>query len=307
MTKGVLDTRGGSGYDDDIVERYHFPNRYLAIARRLVGDWIVYREPRRDGGRSGYVASARVTRIDGDPNLPGHSFARIDSYLPFDGVVPLDGPGGAYEEVLRAVGTPARRGVALQGRSIRVVDDRDFAAILLAGLRETLSPANAVRLELDPASVGDVDRALVEAPLAEQERRVSQILLSRKIRDASFRRQVCDAYGDRCAVTRLRIVNGGGKSEVQAAHIWPVQDGGPDVVQNGLALSATAHWLFDRHLISLTDDYGLLVSHNKVPAELRVLFEGQLRRVHLPDDERLWPHPAYVARHREAYLSSWGD
>jgi putative restriction endonuclease len=43
-------------------------------------------------------------------------------------------------------------------------------------------------------------------------------------------------------------------------------------VQNGLALSGTVHWLFDRHLISLTDDYRLLVSHNKVPAELRGLF-----------------------------------
>jgi putative restriction endonuclease len=33
-----------------------------------------------------------------------------------------------------------------------------------------------------------------------------------------------------------------------------VAEGGPDVVQNGIALSATAHWLFDRHLIALTDD-----------------------------------------------------
>jgi putative restriction endonuclease len=40
-----------------------------------------------------------------------------------------------------------------------------------------------------------------------------------------------------------------------------VQDGDPDVVQNGLALSATVHWLFDRHLMSLTDNVGLLVSH----------------------------------------------
>ena len=83
---------------------------------------------------------------------------------------------------------------------------------------------------------------------------------------------MCDAYDNICAVTKLRIVNGGGKAEVQAAHIWPVAAGGPDVVQNGIALSGTAHWLFDRHLISLTDDYRLLVSHNKVPKELQGLF-----------------------------------
>jgi predicted restriction endonuclease len=83
--------------------------------------------------------------------------------------------------------------------------------------------------------------ALLDAPIEEQERRVEQILLNRKIRDANFRRQVCDAYDNRCAVTKLRIINGGGKAEAQAAHVWPVAAGGPDVVQNGIALSGTAH------------------------------------------------------------------
>src|SRR5204863_3148114 len=106
--------------------------------------------------------------------------------------------------------------------------------------------------------------------------------MNRKIRDASFRRQVCEAYDNTCAITGLRMVNGGGKAEVQAAHFWSVAAGGPDVVQNGLALSATVHWLFDRYLISLTDDYGLLVSHNRVPAELQPLFERQLQRIRLP-------------------------
>jgi putative restriction endonuclease len=110
-------------------------------------------------------------------------------------------------------------------------------------------------------------------------------------------------YDNRCALTGLRIMNGGGKAEVQAAHIWPVASGGPDVVQNGLALSGTVHWLFDRHLISLTDDYRLLVSHNKVPAELRGLFAKQMDRIHLPTDSKLWPRPAYIARHREAFNS----
>jgi len=112
---------------------------------------------------------------------------------------------------------------------------------------------------------------------------------------------VVDAYDSTCAVTRLRIVNGGGRAEAQAAHIWLVADGGPDVVQNGLALSSTAHWLFDRHFISLTDDYGLLVSHNKVPAEFRHLLSRSLERIHLPQERGAWPHLGYVQRHRERF------
>ncbi|MEO6716131.1 MAG: HNH endonuclease [Novosphingobium sp.] len=104
-------------------------------------------------------------------------------------------------------------------------------------------------------------------------------------------------------MSRLRIINGGGRSEVQAAHIWPVADGGPDVVQNGIALSATIHWLFDRHLISFSEDYHLLVAHNRVPSELRSLFGEHSRSIHLPANHNAWPHPSFIARHREKFSS----
>ncbi len=75
------------------------------------------------------------------------------------------------------------------------------------------------------------------------------------------------------------------------------------MVQNGLALSGTVHWLFDRHLISLTDDYRLLVSHNKVPAEFRRLFAQSGEQIHLPKSPAQWPHPAYIAKHRERFAA----
>jgi putative restriction endonuclease len=301
--KGVFDTKSNSGYDDEITQRYHFPPQYRAIAETLVGDWIVYREPQRNNGRRAYIAAARVLRIDPDSNRLGHAYALIRDYLPFDQPVPFSSDGQYAEAPLRAIGNPSRVGAYLQGKSVRQLADSDFGAIVRRGLGETMAPANAIRLELDPGHADEEALSLLQAPIGEQERRVEQILLNRKIRDANFRRQVCDAYENQCAVTRLRIINGGGKAEVQAAHIWPVAEGGPDAVQNGIALCATAHWLFDRHLISLTDDYRLLVSHNKVPGELRGLFENQLDRIHLPSDNSRWPHPTYIARHRNAFSS----
>lgn len=300
--KGIFDARPGTVYDDEIQTRYHFPNRYLEEARRTVDDWIVYRAPRRGGGPIGYFASALVMSIDPDPADSTHSYARMSNFLEFDRVVPLARVGGFYERQLELVENTRLIGRTLQGKSVRTITELEFADIVRAGLRETLNPDNAVRLELDMAHASPDTVALVNAPPEEQERRIVQILLNRKVRDANFRRHVCEAYENTCAVTRLRMINGGGKSEAQSAHIWPVAEGGPDVVQNGLALSATAHWLFDRHLISLTDDYGLLVSHNRVPAELRALFEKQRERVHLPKDQRKWPHLDYVRRHRAAYL-----
>ena len=192
----------------------------------------------------------------------------------------------------------------MRGKSVRTITDAEFGTIVRAGLRDILAPENTLRLGLDDEYVDTGVEGLIRAPAAEQERRIVQVLTNRKLRDAAFRASVLAAYDDRCAVTGLRIVNGGGRAEAQAAHIWPVAGGGPDVVQNGIALSATAHWLFDRHLISLTDGFGLLVSHNKVPSELRGLFERQMERICLPKERTLWPHLDYVRRHREAFASA---
>jgi putative restriction endonuclease len=300
--KAVFDTKPSSAYDDDVT-RYQFPRRYLNLVKAAVGDWVVLRRPRADGGNLAYFAVAQVAGLAPDPDDPTLTFARLTDYLEFDSTVAWRLGGRYAEQALREM--PIQQvGVYLRGRSVRPLSDADFAEIVSTGLSQTLAPDNAIRLGLVGMEEAAQPFELDVVPGVDQVRRVERLLMNRKIRDANFRRHVCEAYEDRCAVTGLRIINGGGRSEVQAAHIWGVGEGGPDVVQNGIALSGTIHWLFDRHLISLTKEYRLLVSHNKVPAELRVLFERQMDRIHLPKDKRLWPHPAYIERHREKFMAA---
>lgn len=301
--KGVFEVSGSSRYDDFIAERYHFPSRYLAPAKKIAGDWIVYRESRASGGRMAYIAAARVKRIDPDLSDRSHYYARVEDYLEFDRPVPYrDRRGRFAERFLREMARPADAGRTLRGLSVRLLDEVDFADIVDAGLSETLAPENRVRLELDRQHVDPATEELLTAKPTD--RRVEQILLNRKIRDANFRNHVLEAYENTCAVTGFCIVNGGGRAEAQAAHIWSVADGGPDIVQNGLALSATAHWLFDRHLISLDDEFRLLVSHNKVPSELRNLFPSSGEQIRLPRDSTLRPRKEFVAIHRERFVGA---
>ena len=234
-------------------------------------------------------------------SIPDRPTPTSQDYLPFDAVVPFRRGPGYWENRLNTLEKRSHVGRKLQEKSIRTVSDSEFGAITVAGLSRTLDPGPA---EVHKHSVAQGDeniQSLIEAPREEQERRIVPMLVNRPFRDRAFRTWVVDAYEETCAVTGLRIINGGGNAEVQAAHIWPVDDGGPDIVQNGIALSATCHWLFDRHLISLSQDYGLLVSHNRVPNEFRNLFEKQVGRIHLPADERLWPRPEFVTRHRERF------
>jgi len=302
--KGVFEISGNSRYDDAITERYHFPSNYLSIARDLTNDWIVYRETRIAGGRMAYIAAALVERIDADPGDAGHYYARVSDYLEFDQPVSYRDEGGRFaERFLREMARPGDAGRTLRGKSVRPLDNEDFAAVVNAGLAETLDPDNRIRLELDAPRIDPATNLLLEDHFAE--RRVEQMLVNRKIREANFRNHVLDAYDNTCAVTGLRIVNGGGKAEAQAAHIWSVADGGPDIVQNGVALSATAHWLFDRHLITFDDNLSLLVSHNKVPSELRQLFPPVGQSIRLPRDRALHPRPDFVARHRERFAGAY--
>ncbi|MBM2575367.1 HNH endonuclease [Jannaschia sp. Os4] len=295
--KVVLDTKQGSAYDDATAERYHFPSRYLQPLRAAEGGWAVFRRPRDGGGGITYFGAGRIARIRADPDRPSYYYAEIADYLPFSDPVPWRSKGRYGEDALRRIAEDdvSRIGIYLRGRSVRPLEDDDFVALVDAGLKTLDRPDEAFRWQFE------VDRNDDEPHGAERRERR---LVDRAVRDALFRKAVCEAYDDRCAVTRLRIINGGGRSEVQAAHIKPVRDGGRDIVQNGLALSATAHWLFDRHLISIDPQYRLLVAHNRVPEEFRRLLSSAVERIHLPTDERLHPSERFMAEHRNRFAGA---
>jgi len=52
----------------------------------------------------------------------------------------------------------------------------------------------------------------------------------------------------------------------------PVSNKGPDSVRNGLALSGTIHWMFDRGLVSIDENYRIISTKNRVPEQVRQLF-----------------------------------
>jgi putative restriction endonuclease len=130
-------------------------------------------------------------------------------------------------------------------------------------------------------------------------RPIEQVLQSRRVRDASFHYRVVEkAYQGRCAFTGVRMTNGHGRAEADAAHIRPVAADGPDTVRNGLALMKSLHWAFDRGLVALADDGRILTVERGLEEPVRHLLAADGRAI-LPRhaDER--PHPAFLRWHRE--------
>ncbi len=90
---------------------------------------------------------------------------------------------------------------------------------------------------------------------------------------------------------------------MRAAHIRLVEKDGPGTVRNGTALTGTAHWLFDRGLISIADDYTILLSPHGVPDDLDKLIRPD-RRLIIPDKAARRPHSTYLKWHGENQFKS---
>ena len=101
MANAVFIAKINPDWDDAVEERYHFPKMYLKRIERTVGDWIIYYEPRSDGGRKAYFAIARVLSIEPDKSHLGHYYARIGNYLEFPAAVPFRPAGEFLESSLR--------------------------------------------------------------------------------------------------------------------------------------------------------------------------------------------------------------
>ncbi|ETA72474.1 MULTISPECIES: HNH endonuclease [Mesorhizobium] len=294
MGFGVFIHRSDSIYDDSPAERYQFPSQYLRRVEACVGDWIIYYEPSKVDDTRGYFALAKVQQVIPDPVASGMYLALIEpgSYLDFANPVPFNGTDGLVERgLLNDQGRISGRAQS----AVRPISSSDFNRILDLGLdaREPLLP----RVDEIGISSGFQDE---EAPFQfEHSRDRISYIGSRIVRDRVFRRIVLRAYDERCAITGLKLINGGGRAEVAAAHIRPVEANGPDVVNNGLALSGTAHWMFDRGLISLSDDLEILISRQVNDLESVQGFVNKTRRALPPRRPLERPHPHFLQWHRE--------
>ena len=296
MAKAIFTTKISPAYDDRPEERYHFPRTYLNQVRASIGDHIIYYEPRRSnsddlsrGGRQAYFATARVENVILDPNLPDHFYALIlpGSYLDFDRPVPFAEGEFYYESRLRKDDGSTNQGSFR--RSVRNLSDLEFDRILKAGFAPELMQPTAAQEE-DTSGFEELERNFI--------RPIVELTVLRPFRDRAFKRVIRSAYDNQCAMTGLRLINGGGRPEVQASHIKPVSSHGPDAIRNGLALSGTLHWLFDRGLISVADNHEILVARKGVPDQVSRLFNAD-GRIIVPKDRASQPHPYYLRFHRE--------
>lgn len=119
------------------------------------------------------------------------------------------------------------------------------------------------------------------------------------LRGAAFRKAVPKAYSFTCSISGMRVM-AAEVSMIDACHIIPLSISHDDTIGNGIALCPNLHRAFDRHLISIDDDYRVLLktdfSESRESDYSIKKYIGQ--QLLLPGDQKYWPLKANLSWHR---------
>lgn len=130
----------------------------------------------------------------------------------------------------------------------------------------------------------------------------------RKRRDPNFRDKVLNAYEYQCAVCGFNVRVGNSLVAIEAAHIKWHQAGGPDSEENGVALCALHHKLFDRGAFTITNDMEINVSDRAHGTsgfnEWLMAYHG--KEIKKPQRPSYYPMPEYVSWHISEVFQGYG-
>ena len=119
------------------------------------------------------------------------------------------------------------------------------------------------------------------------------------VRSALFKREVPKIYNYTCCISGLKIDAAFDISMIDACHIIPFSFSYNDTIINGIPLTPTIHRAFDNGLMSINDNYHVIVSkqfkESKSNFSLKQ-FENQ--QIILPDNSKNYPDLKSLNWHR---------
>ncbi len=182
-------------------------------------------------------------------------------------------------------------------RSQWIPQPRTWASNIVRGRFYTLE-SDEGRYLFDAVNRSQTDRMLEQLVAADspreqgkEQRRVWTLL---RPGQGYFRSAVASAYDWRCAITRERVL-----PALEAAHIVPFAEKGPNEPCNGLLLRADIHNLFDQFYVTVTPDMLFRVS-KKVKQDFengRDYYRLHDQKLYVPGAESERPAPEFINWH----------
>jgi putative restriction endonuclease len=154
-----------------------------------------------------------------------------------------------------------------------------------------------VEKRLAQLRVEQSDETGVAFPVAEEPRFGQDYLARARLGQGAFRIMVTDAYHRRCSITGEKTL-----PVLQASHIRPFSEEGPNRTDNGLLLRSDLHILFDKGYLTITPDYLVEVS-SRIKEEFnngRIYYPLHGKRIeNLPNRVTDRPSREFIEWHNE--------
>lgn len=138
----------------------------------------------------------------------------------------------------------------------------------LGSLHQLGESARAIEV-VERVAAGNLQINSEEVRALSEERQTTIEIISKKLRDNSFKKRVLNAYGNQCAFSGMQL------KLVDAAHIFPVSEPtSTDDTSNGIALSVLYHRAFDRGLVTLNEQYQIVINEAKMDKLREIGFDS---------------------------------
>ena len=275
----------------------HKPLLFLAVLdlveeSQLVDGWVMLSADLVARFQNFWPIVQERRAIRGDIRMPFHALSNDRVWDVFD----AEGrPSKARETSVRA---------KVPDQLLALLGDPAFRSALRRLLIVTYFPAPE-QIALF-AALG-FENAVNSLGLDEQAQALPVYRLARETgRSARFTNQVVSGYRFTCALTGYRITTAEQLGIVEAAHIHALSSSRNNDSDNGLALTPTAHALFDLGLWSVSDDLRIIVKPAKdfteeTPAGGFSLRGYGDRPLHLFEGVKLRPNLTHLAWHRRQH------
>lgn len=130
-------------------------------------------------------------------------------------------------------------------------------------------------------------------------------LIKTRVNQAFFRKNILSAYGNKCCITGISMPD-----LLIASHIkpWSIDKKNRLNPSNGLCLNALHDKAFDKGLITLSNNYELVISdqlRKNMPSEIvdKYFYSYKGKKIELP--ERFLPDPMFLEFHRNSIFESF--
>lgn len=120
------------------------------------------------------------------------------------------------------------------------------------------------------------------------------------VRGGVFKREIPKIYNYQCAISEMKIESTRNIQMIDACHIVPFAFSKNDTITNGISLSPNLHRAFDRGLITINNDYTVVVTSKIIESKSAYSisqFEG--KKILLPQNSNYYPNPENLKWHRQ--------